>query len=80
MSRIGQKPVKVPSGVKVAVDGSKVVVEGKLGKLQQAIRPEISVAVEGDQVIVGRESEDREVRAFHGLTRSLINNMIQLFH
>lgn len=77
MSRIGNKPVTVPSGVKVAVDGTKVTVEGKLGKLEHIVRPEISVALDEDKIVVSRSDDQRESRAYHGLTRSLIANMVE---
>ena len=77
MSRIGKKPVKVPSGVKVAVSGNKVAVEGKLGKLEYAFRPEVTVAVEGSEVQVGRKSDTRPARALHGLSRAIIQNMMK---
>jgi large subunit ribosomal protein L6 len=78
MSRIGKKPVAVPSGVKVNVAGRAITVEGKLGKLTYTHRPEVSVKVEDDgkTVLCSRDSEDREVRAYHGLTRALIDNMV----
>ena len=78
MSRIGKKPVSIADGVKVAVQDRVITVEGPLGKLQYEHRPEVSVAVDADakQVAVSRDSDEREVRAFHGLTRSLINNMV----
>jgi large subunit ribosomal protein L6 len=78
MSRIGKKPVSIADGVKVAVQDRLITVEGPLGKLQYEHRPEVTVAVDeaAKQVSVGRESDEREVRAYHGLTRSLINNMI----
>src|SRR3954453_9116258 len=76
MSRIGKKPIPVPSGVKVNVAADRAVtVEGKLGKLQYTHRAEITVKVDGSSVICSRDSEEREVRAYHGLTRALINNM-----
>jgi large subunit ribosomal protein L6 len=77
MSRVGNKPVPVTSGVKVAVSGQKINVEGPLGKLAFEFRPQISVAVEGDKVVVKRADDERESRALHGLTRSLIENMIE---
>lgn len=77
MSRIGNKPIPVPSGVTVKVDGQKVNVEGKLGKLSRDVRPEIAVSVEGDEILVKRHADDRQSRAFHGLTRSLIANMVE---
>jgi len=77
MSRVGNKPVPVTSGVKVAVNGQKINVEGPLGKLEFEFRPQINVALEGDQVVVKRADDERESRALHGLTRSLIENMIE---
>ncbi len=78
MSRIGKKPIPVPSGVKVAVAGTNVTVEGKLGKLQWSHRPELSVTFDEDakEIVCTRSSEERMVRALHGLTRSLIQNMV----
>jgi large subunit ribosomal protein L6 len=76
MSRIGKKPIPVPSGVKVNVANRAVTVEGKLGKLEYTHRPEITVKIDGSSVICSRDSEEREVRAYHGLTRALINNML----
>jgi large subunit ribosomal protein L6 len=78
MSRIGKKPIHVPSGVKVNVAGRDVTVEGKLGKLSYTHRPEIAVRVDDDgkAVVCTRSSEGRAVRAYHGLTRALINNMV----
>ncbi|MCK5114119.1 MAG: 50S ribosomal protein L6 [Phycisphaerae bacterium] len=77
MSRIGMKPVEIPSGVKVAVAGRTVSVEGSLGKLTYDHRPEVTVVVEGDAVNVTRNDEERQTRAYHGLTRSLIANMVE---
>jgi large subunit ribosomal protein L6 len=76
MSRIGNKPVAIPSAVKVAVSGRTVHVEGPKGKLAFEHRPEIAVAVDGSNVVVSRKQEDRQSRALHGLTRSVINNMV----
>lgn len=78
MSRIGKKPVVIPSGVKVGVADREITVEGKLGKLVWTHRPEVDVKVDDDakQVVVSRETDDREDRAYHGLTRALIQNMI----
>jgi large subunit ribosomal protein L6 len=78
MSRIGKKPVAVPSGVKVNVAGRAITIEGKLGKLEYTHRPEIAVKVEDDgkSVVCTRTSDEREIRAYHGLTRSLLNNMM----
>jgi len=78
MSRIGKKPVEIPTGVQVAVSDLVVSVEGPQGKLQLEHRPEVSVQVdeENKQVIVTRIDDERESRAFHGLTRSLVQNMV----
>ena len=78
MSRIGKKPVPILDGVKVSVQGRTVLVEGPKGKLQWEHRPEVRVRVDdsGRTVVVERLQENRESRAFHGLTRALINNMI----
>ena len=78
MSRIGRKPIPVPQGVKVAVDaGSGAVrVEGPKGKLSHTVPSGISVKSEAAVVTVDRSSDNRNVRALHGLTRSLIANMV----
>ncbi|MCP4194662.1 MAG: 50S ribosomal protein L6 [Planctomycetaceae bacterium] len=78
MSRIGKKPVTIPSNVKVAVNGHHVAVEGPKGKLQRDFRPEVNIKVDDDsqQIVVSIDSSEREVRAFHGLTRSLLQNMV----
>lgn len=79
MSRIGNKPVAIVDGVKVAVTGRTVEVEGPLGKLAYEYRPEVYVSLSDDQkaVVITRSSDEREARAYHGLTRSLINNMVK---
>ncbi|MCA9263560.1 MAG: 50S ribosomal protein L6 [Planctomycetales bacterium] len=76
MSRIGKQPVAIPSGVKVAISGQTVSVEGKLGKLEREFPAQVNIAVSGDEVVVTRDNNDRESRAFHGLTRALIQNMV----
>ena len=78
MSRIGIKPVTVLDGVKVAVDGQTIKVEGPLGKLEYTHRPEVNVALndDGNEVVVTRSQDDRASRSYHGLTRSLIQNMV----
>jgi len=78
MSRIGKKPIQVPDGVKISLSGNEVTVEGKLGKLQWTHRPEISVRQdsESSEIVCSRDNEAREVRALHGLTRALIQNMV----
>ena len=78
MSRIGNKPISILDGVKVSVNGNTVAVEGPKGKLSYDHRPEVKVELddEGKTLSVSREKNDRNSRAFHGLTRALINNMI----
>jgi large subunit ribosomal protein L6 len=78
MSRIGRKPVPVPANVKVAVADSTINVEGPKGKLSFTFRSEVGVRYDeaGKQVLVTRGDDERESRALHGLTRSLINNMV----
>lgn len=79
MSRIGKKPVLIPNGVKVAVDGSRIAVEGPLGKLEWGFRREVRVAVDdaAKLVNVDREGDSRSARALHGLSRALIQNMMK---
>ena len=76
MSRIGRKPIPVPSGVDVEVAGSKVVVKGPRGVLSRVVVSDMSVSVEGEQVLVTRPTDERRHRALHGLTRTLVNNMV----
>lgn len=77
MSRIGKKPVPVPKGVSVAVDGSTVTVKGPKGELKRTVHPEIAVKVADGHVEVARPSEASRHRALHGLTRTLIGNMVK---
>lgn len=79
MSRIGKKPVKVPSGVKVELTGTQLSVIGPLGSLTIEVRPEIQVHYDAGagEVVVTRQSNQRLQRALHGTTRALIQNMIE---
>ena len=77
MSRIGRLPISVPAGVEVSVDGSVVSVKGPKGSLTQTVAAPITVVVEDGTVQVSRPNDERESRSLHGLTRSLIANMIQ---
>ncbi len=77
MSRIGNKPIAVPAGVKPTISESLIVIEGPKGKLEFPIAPRITVAVdEKNQIVVSRINDERQSRAFHGMTRAMINNMI----
>lgn len=76
MSRIGKQPVAIPAGVTVTVDGSQVTVKGKQGELTRTFHAGIGIKVEGDQVIVTRADDSRMQKSCHGLTRTLISNMI----
>lgn len=76
MSRIGRKPIAVPNGVKVDIDGDMVRVEGPKGRIEQAFQSEMQIRLEDGQLIVERPSDAATHRAFHGLTRSLLANMV----
>ena len=76
MSRIGKNPVPVPTGVDVTVSADVVEVKGAKGTLTQTLPEGITVRVDGDQVLVERIGDEREVRALHGLIRSLVANMV----
>jgi large subunit ribosomal protein L6 len=76
MSRIGRKPIPVPSGVSIAIDEGRVTVNGPKGELQERIPRDITVAQEGEELIVTRPTDRGEHRALHGLTRSLVANMV----
>ncbi|MCE9607931.1 MAG: 50S ribosomal protein L6 [Planctomycetia bacterium] len=77
MSRIGKKPAKIPNGCKVVVDNGIVRIEGPKGKLEQGLRPEVTVSVDAGNVTVARTEETRQGRAMHGLYRALIVNMLK---
>ncbi len=76
MSRIGRKPINIPAGVEVKVDGAVVTVKGPKGTLTQKINPVITVAVEGTQINVTRPNDEKTARSLHGLTRTLVSNMV----
>jgi large subunit ribosomal protein L6 len=77
MSRIGRKPIPVPAGVSVAIEPERVTVNGPKGELSERIPRDISVAQEGEELIVTRPTDRGEHRALHGLTRSLVANMVE---
>ena len=76
MSRIGKLPVELPQGVTLKVNGDLVQVEGPKGKLEQQIKPEITVNVDGTTVNVERKNDSKPAKSYHGLYRNLINNMV----
>ena len=77
MSRIGNKPITVPEGVEVNLDGQKITVKGPKGTLEREIHNNISVKLENGVITVTRPNDQKENRSLHGLTRTLISNMIE---
>ena len=77
MSRIGNNPITVPETVNVSLEGSEIIVKGKLGELSQTIDSSISVSVNENIISLTRESDNKDVRSKHGLYRALISNMIE---
>jgi len=77
MSRIGRKPIVVPSGVTVTIDPGVVRVHGPKGELSERIHRDMTVALEGEEILVTRPTDRGEHRALHGLTRSLVANMVE---
>lgn len=77
MSRIGRKPIDVPSGVEVKIDGSHVMVKGPKGTLERDVHSKITVAQQGSEIIVTRPNDNKDMRALHGLTRTLVANMVE---
>ena len=77
MSRIGKQPVAIPAKVKVDVKGQKVFVEGPKGKLDFELPRRTSAKVDGTNIVVSRQGDDAEEKALHGLSRSIINNMVK---
>ena len=77
MSRIGREPIAVPAGVNVTIaDGNVVTVKGPLGELKQTFNSALTITQEGDKLIVTRPNDEKENRSLHGLTRTLLNNMV----
>lgn len=76
MSKIGKQPISLPSGVNAKIEGNEIEVAGQKGNLRFTIRPEISVKVDSSEIKVERKSESKFARALHGLTRSIIANMV----
>jgi large subunit ribosomal protein L6 len=77
MSRIGRQPVVIPAGVTVTIaDGNKITVKGPKGTLERVLAPEMDIKVENDTVVVTRPNDLKKMKSLHGLTRTLINNMV----
>jgi large subunit ribosomal protein L6 len=76
VSRVGKEPIPIPSGVEVTIAGGHVAVKGPKGELHQDTPPVITIAQDGDRLVVSRPDDEREHRALHGLVRSLVNNMV----
>ena len=76
MSRIGRKPINIPAGVEVTINGTVVTVKGPKGTLTQKFHPNMNIAMEGTEIIVTRPNDAKENRSLHGLTRTLIANMV----
>ena len=77
MSRIGNKPITVPAGIDVAIDGQKITVKGPKGTLERIVNDNISIKLENGVIVVTRPNDEKENRSLHGLTRTLIHNMIE---
>ena len=77
MSRIGKKPVAIPGGVTATVQGQTLTIKGPKGELQRTFHPAMKVSIEGGEVKVGRPSDDAQHKALHGLSRTLVANMVE---
>ena len=76
MSRIGKKPIAVPAGVEVKIDGRKVTVKGPKGEISREFNQGMNIALENNEIVITRPDEENETRALHGLTRALLHNMV----
>lgn len=76
MSRVGKLPIPLPDGVKCDINGTTITVTGPKGTLVRDVRPEIAIAIEGNEVVLTRPNEEPQIKAYHGLTRALINSMV----
>ena len=77
MSRIGKLPIAIPKGVTVTAEGSTVTVKGARGELKKTFHPDLAITIENGNVIVTRPSDEKEHKSLHGLTRTLISNMVE---
>src|SRR5688572_33030844 len=77
MSRIGKKPVPLPKGVSAQIDGHKITVKGPKGEISRSLHEEMALALEDGQILVKRPSDEAQHKALHGLTRTLVANMVE---
>ncbi len=77
MSRIGRKPITVPAGVDIKIDGNTVTAKGPKGSLTESFHKDMAITLEGGEIIVSRPSEDKLHKSLHGLTRTLVANMVE---
>jgi large subunit ribosomal protein L6 len=77
VSRIGKKPVPLPAGVTASIDGQRLTVKGPRGELKRTFHPDMAVTIETSQVVVGRPSDESKHKALHGLSRTLVANMVE---
>lgn len=77
MSRIGRKPITIPAGVEVKVNGNTVTAKGPKGSLEKTFNPAMTIEVQGTEIIVSRPNDEKENKALHGLTRTLVANMVE---
>lgn len=77
MSRVGKKPIAIPSGVEVKLDGTKLTVKGPKGTLEKEIHPDMNITIAENEIVVERPTDNKEHRALHGTTRSVISNMVE---
>ena len=76
MSRIGNKAVAIPKGAEVSIKGNEIIVKGPKGELKTPLMPDINVEIDAGNVKVSRKNDEKQTRAWHGMTRALINNMV----
>ncbi|MBW1850734.1 MAG: 50S ribosomal protein L6 [Deltaproteobacteria bacterium] len=76
MSRVGKKPIPIPKGVEVKLNGDTISVKGPKGNLERRVHPKVHVNIDSDNIVVSVDDQTREVKAFHGLFRALIANMV----
>ena len=76
MSRVGKKPIEIPSGVEAKLETGKVTVKGPLGEISQVVNPKLTIKKENNHLLVERPSDQKIYRELHGLTRNLIANMV----